>query len=90
MLLQGCGFAGGVLSPLAPDSPSLVSLPPVIVAYVPKEHVEPYPEAQAALAVPVYVAATREEYVCELRAPCKGQLDRWILSGAALFLNEFK
>ena len=89
-MLQGCGFTGGVLSPLAPDSPSMVALPPVFLAYIPKEEGDPYPDASSALPVPVYVAASREEYVCEIRVPCKGQLDRWILSGAALLLTEFK
>jgi dynein heavy chain 2 len=89
-LLQGAGFQGGVLSPLAPDSPSLVRLPSCQVAYVPKEDgFEAYPDPQSALAVPVYVAVSREEYVCELRVPCKGQLDRWVLAGTALFLNSF-
>lgn len=89
-MLQGASFQGGVLAPLAPDSPSLVQLPPVLVCYIPKADGEPYPDANAALAVPVYVAASREEFVCEVRVPCKGQLDRWVLQGAALFLNAFK
>lgn len=88
-MLQGCGFQGGVLSPLSGDSPSLVHLPPASLAYIPKEEGEPYPGAQDALPVPVYVATSREEYVCEIRVPCKGQLDRWILAGAALCLNAF-
>jgi hypothetical protein len=89
-LLQGCGFQGGLLSPLTADSPSMVSLPPCSIAYIPKEESEPYPDASSALTVPVYVAASREEYVCEVRVPCKGQLDRWVLSGAALFLSDYK
>ena len=89
-LLQGCGFQGGLLSPLAPDAPSMVSLPSCQLAYIPKDQSEPYPDAASALTVPVYVSSTREEYVCEVRVPCKGQLDRWILAGVALFLCDFK
>jgi hypothetical protein len=88
-LLQGCGFQNGLLSPLSPDSPSMVQLPPCTLAYIPKEEGEPYPDP-GALAVPVYVATTREEFVCEIRVPCKGQADRWILSGVALFLSDYK
>lgn len=90
LLLQGCGFQGGVLSPLSGDSPSLQPLPPCQLAFIPKEAPEPYPDSNAALALPVYVAPSREEFVCEMRVPCKGQNDRWVLAGAAIMLNEFK
>ena len=90
LLLQGCGFTGELLSPLAADSPSLLTLPECWVCYIGKADAEPYGDGQNALALPLYFSPTREQLVCELRVPCKGQLDRWILTGAALFITEVK
>ena len=90
LLLQGCGFAGDVLSPLQADSPSVIALPDAYFCYIGKQEMEPYPDAQGGLAVPLYYSANREQLVCEVRMPCKGQLDRWVLTGAALFITQVK
>ena len=90
LLLQGCGFGGDVLSPLQSDSPSVVSLPEAFFCYIGKQEMEPYPDAQGGLAVPLYYSVNREQLVCEVRMPCKGQLDRWVLTGAALFITQVK
>ena len=90
LLLQGCGFAADVLSPLQSDSPSVISLPDAYFCYIGKQEMEPYPDAQGGLAVPLYYSVNREQLVCEVRMPCKGQLDRWVLTGAALFITQVK
>jgi dynein heavy chain 2 len=90
LLLQGCGFEQGNLSPLKADSPGFLTLPLIYAAYIPNNDAEPYPEANTALSIPLYYNPTREEFITEFRLPCKGQLDRWILTGVALFLTDFK
>ena len=90
LMLQGCGFAGEVLSPLVVESPSVLVLPECWFCYVGKGEAEPYGEGQNALALPLYFSPTREQLVCEVKVPCKGQLDRWILTGAALLITQVK
>jgi len=90
LLLQGCGFSGGLLCPLQPDAPSLLPLPNCSLYYIPMDESDPYGDPSSSLSVPVYVAPTREEFVCEIRMPCKGQQERWILSGVAVCLNDYK
>ena len=90
LMLQGCGFAGEVLSPLVVESPSLLQLPECWFGYIGKGEAEPYGEGQNALALPLYFSPSREQLVCEVKVPCKGQLDRWILTGAALFITQIK
>jgi len=65
-----------------------MTLPPCIFTYVPKNDAEPYADPNTSLSVPVYFSTSREELICEIRLPTKGQVDRWILSGTAVFLTE--
>lgn len=90
LMLQGCGFGNNLLTALTADSPSLSVLPPCTFAYIDQEDKEPYPDEDSALAVPVYFAPSREEFICEVRVPCKGSRDDWILSGTAIFLTDLK
>jgi hypothetical protein len=59
------------------------------IAYVHKDEQEPYKRG-ACLETPVYIAPSREEFVAELKVPATGTIDRWVLTGAAIFLNDFK
>mmetsp|Transcript_41826 Transcript_41826/g.82044 ORF Transcript_41826/g.82044 Transcript_41826/m.82044 type:complete len:4055 (+) Transcript_41826:307-12471(+) len=85
MLLQGCLFDNGVLSPLKPNSPLFSQLPPVTLCYVNKEEREPYRQS---LDVPVYFAPSREEFICDIKVPTQGDSAPWILSGSAIFLAD--
>merc|ERR1711976_51170 len=77
MLLQGCTFEGNQLSRLRQDSGLFLPLPDVTLAYIPEDHPEPY--NRNALAIPVYVGASREEFVAEIKMPCSGDTESWIL-----------
>ena len=90
LLLQGCGFTGELLSPLSADSPSLLTLPDCFFAYIATGDAEPYAAegGSASLALPMYFSPNREQLICEVKVPCKGQTDRWILTGAALFITQ--
>jgi dynein heavy chain 2 len=87
--LQGASFDDYSLGKLNGDSVSLCEVPPVIFCYIKKDDEEPYPGKKDALAVPMYMCTTREEYVCEVRLPCKGFITKWILSGTALMLATY-
>lgn len=89
LFLQGCSFAGNQLGSLSANSPILCSMPPCTFAFIKNDDPEPYPGDQA-LAVPVYASASREEFVCEVRVPCSGSLQAWILTGVAIFLSDVK
>lgn len=87
-LLQGCSFQNTELGPLAPNAPIVCPVGPVTFAYINQNDPEPYP-GKDGLAVPMYCSTTREEYICEIRMPCKGGVQRWILAGVALFLAQY-
>jgi hypothetical protein len=88
--VQGCSFAGNVLSALPADAPTLSKMPPCTFAYIDKDDNDPYPEKDGALSVPVYMAPSREEFVCQILVPCKQPREDWILSGVAIFLTDLK
>jgi dynein heavy chain 2 len=87
LLLQGCGFDGGRLSEAHPDTPTMLPLPPFLIAWIPGDAQEPYPE-QNCISTPVYYTSKRERLITELKLPCSGEKSRWILAGVAAFLNE--
>lgn len=89
LLLSGCGFASDMprLAPLSADAPKLVRMPQVYFAYVDKSDPDPYPD-DGCLAVPLYFSTERDEFVCDLKVPCKGHKGTWILSGTAIALCD--
>jgi dynein heavy chain 2 len=88
MLLQGCLFEGSKLSALRPDSALFAPLPNVTLAYVGDDYPEPY--GAKSLGVPIYFAASREEFIAEVKMPCDGDKEDWILAGAAILLSDMK
>ncbi len=90
LLLQGSGFADGGLASLPADAPSLCGLPPCVLAFITNEDPEPHGDPNSSISVPVYYSITREDLVCSIRVPCKGDSSEWILSGSALFLSHSK
>lgn len=76
------------MAPLEASSPVLAALPPVFIAYVPKELRDCYADAES-VCVPCYPTLRRERTVCELRLPCApGAQAAWVLAGVALFLTD--
>ena len=87
LLLQGANCAPPQgLHPLAADAPTFCAMPPVHVAWVPKEAGDPYPPDRSAL-LPLYLDATREAMLAELRLPCSGSEASWLQAGTAMFLS---
>ena len=86
--LQGCGFLKDQLTELQPDAPTLITIPPCTLCYMHQDEPDVYAGEASALAVPVYFSPTREDFVCEIRMPCRGNHEQWILSGVALLLTD--
>ena len=86
MLLQGAVFNGEYLTEPAPNAKEVVSAPPVTIAYVESGEEE---SSRGYIDVPVYMTLTRERFLTEVKIPCgRGEEGAWILSGAALMLQE--
>jgi hypothetical protein len=87
LLLQGaaCAPPGG-LSPLPADAPTLCTMPPLHLAWVPKDTPEPYSLDRSAV-LPLYQDPDREMQLADLRLPCSGTEASWLQAGAALFLS---
>lgn len=89
LMIQGCSFNGKELAFSSASSSSVQPIPHCTLAFIGPNDNEPY--GQRGLSVPVYVATTREEYVCDVKVPCgERDKDSWILGGVALLLNDFK
>ena len=89
LLLQGASFNGGTLQESSPEASELVPVPEVTIGFVTFKAPDSY-NPESAVAVPVYLTPTREEFLMELQLPMphSGEQDRWILTGLALFLSE--
>lgn len=87
--LQGCLFEGGQLSISKPTSPSVVTVPPCTIGWVPPDTPPVYPEDMC-ITLPLYTSSTRESLVIQLVVPCGGVSNVSVMtqSGAALFLKE--
>ena len=87
LLVQGASCAPPQgLHPLAPEAPIFEGMPPLHLAWVPKDTPEPYPVDRSAL-LPLYLDPERESQLGELRLPCSGTEASWLQAGAALFLS---
>lgn len=86
MLLQGAVFNGEYLTEPAPNAKEVMAAPPVTIAFVERGEEE---GSRGYIDVPVYMTLTRERFLTEVKIPCgKGEEGAWILSGAALMLQE--
>jgi len=87
LLLQGavCAPPQG-LQQLPADAPIFCTMPPIHVAWVPKDVADPYPPDRSAL-LPLYLDPDRETQLGELRLPCSGTEANWLQAGAAMFLS---
>ena len=87
LLLQGAACAPPQgLHPLPQDAPIFATMPPLHIAWVPKDTPDPYPADRSAL-LPLYLDPEREVQLGELRLPCSGTEASWLQAGAALFLS---
>ena len=87
LLLQGASCAPPQgLVPLPQDAPIFATMPPLHLAWVPKDTADPYPADRSAL-LPLYLDPEREVQLGELRLPCSGTEASWLQAGAALFLS---
>jgi dynein heavy chain 2 len=88
MLLQGASFHSNVLHDAAPDASELTPLQSIAIGFV-NQDVDTF-NREDALAIPVYLSPSREDYLMDLQVPAgdKCNHDRWILSGVAIFLVE--
>ena len=89
--LEGCSFDGSQLTENCHDSPSVVAMPPCMVAWVTKDAPPPYPQGEC-LSLPVYQSGSREKLVTCVDVPCgsggSGERGTWIQNNPALFLNN--
>ena len=87
LLLEGCSFEGGTLKENAPNSPTVIPMPAVTLAWLPKDG-SGGQEGGNSISLPVYLDSRREKLLTRLSVPAGGQPDRWIKAGAALFLKN--
>ena len=87
LLLQGASFNGGNMQEPSPDASEIIPAPQVHIGFVPIDG--KYESRDNSLvAVPVYLNPSREDFLMELQVPAKGDQQKWVLSGVALFLSE--
>ncbi|XP_040514464.1 cytoplasmic dynein 2 heavy chain 1 isoform X1 [Gallus gallus] len=87
LLLEGCSFDGNRLSENLHDSPSVSSVLPCYMAWIPQDVYGPY-SPEECISLPVYTSMERDRVVTNIDVPCGGNQDQWIQCGAALFLKN--
>ncbi|PNI44695.1 DYNC2H1 isoform 3 [Pan troglodytes] len=87
LLLEGCSFDGNQLSENQLDSPSVSSVLPCFMGWIPQDACGPYSPDEC-ISLPVYTSAERDRVVTNIDVPCGGNQDQWIQCGAALFLKN--
>ncbi|KAF5921105.1 hypothetical protein HPG69_018505 [Diceros bicornis minor] len=87
LLLEGCSFDGNRLSENQHDSPSVSSVLPCFMGWIPQDAYGPYSPNEC-ISLPVYTSAERDRVVTNIDVPCGGNQDQWIQCGAALFLKN--
>ncbi|XP_019521077.1 PREDICTED: cytoplasmic dynein 2 heavy chain 1 [Hipposideros armiger] len=87
LLLEGCSFDGNRLSENQHDSPSVSSVLPCFMGWIPQGSYGPYSPDEC-ISLPVYTSAERDRVVTNIDVPCGGSQDQWIQCGAALFLKN--
>ncbi|XP_038236236.1 cytoplasmic dynein 2 heavy chain 1 isoform X1 [Dermochelys coriacea] len=85
--LEGCSFDGRRLSENQHDSPSVSSVLPCYMGWIPQDAHGPY-SPEECISLPVYTSAERDCVVTNIDVPCGGNQDQWIQCGAALFLKN--
>uniref|UniRef100_A0A8C4JN30 Cytoplasmic dynein 2 heavy chain 1-like n=1 Tax=Dromaius novaehollandiae TaxID=8790 RepID=A0A8C4JN30_DRONO len=85
--LEGCSFDGKRLSENLHDSPSVSSVLPCYMAWIPQDAYGPY-SPEECISLPVYTTVERDHVVTNIDVPCGGNQDQWIQCGAALFLKN--
>lgn len=79
--IQGCVFDGQRLSEADRETPTLVKVPTLSVAYV-----QEVVNHDNDLEVPLYAATDRSKLLARLYVPCASNANKWILAGVAMFL----
>uniref|UniRef100_A0A3Q1N3R0 Dynein cytoplasmic 2 heavy chain 1 n=3 Tax=Bos TaxID=9903 RepID=A0A3Q1N3R0_BOVIN len=87
LLLEGCSFDGNRLCENQHDSPSVSSVLPCFMGWIPQAAYGPYSPDEC-ISLPVYTSAERDRVVINVSIPCGGNQDQWIQCGAALFLKN--
>lgn len=86
LLAQGATFDGSRLSALTPDAPAFRAVPPMAMAWLPKE--APYAYATL-MEAPLYMTSERTKLLARIQLPVSGdeEADSWVLAGLAMFLG---
>ncbi|XP_071846316.1 cytoplasmic dynein 2 heavy chain 1-like isoform X2 [Apostichopus japonicus] len=86
--LDGCTFDGSRLSENQRNSPSVCTVPTCNMAWVSQNSDDIYSSTDS-ISLPVYFSEDREKIVTNLKLPClSSERDRWVQTGAALFLKN--
>ena len=69
------------------DAPTSRTVPPMTVAWIPRDTAYPY--GNACMAVPLYYGQDRAKVLTEVQMPVSGEdeIRQWTLAGLALFLS---
>ncbi|XP_041438616.1 cytoplasmic dynein 2 heavy chain 1 isoform X2 [Xenopus laevis] len=85
--LEGCSFDGHRLSENQHDSPSVSVVPSCYMAWIPQQSLGTY-SPEECISLPMYTSAERDRVVTNIDVPCGSNQNKWIQSGAALFLKN--
>lgn len=86
LFMQGAMFDGTRLSPLTADAPAFRAVPPMCLAWLPKDAPYVYSSYMEA---PLYMTGERSKLLSRVQLPVTGteEQDSWVLAGLALFLS---
>jgi dynein heavy chain 2 len=84
---QGATFDGSRLSPVAPEAPAFRAVPPMSLAWLPKDAPFAYASFMEA---PLYMTGERAKLLARVQLPVSGseEADTWVLAGLSLFLSN--
>ncbi|XP_034023634.1 cytoplasmic dynein 2 heavy chain 1 [Thalassophryne amazonica] len=86
--LEGCSFDGVHLCENRHDSPSVSAVPPCYMAWVPQNSAPDSVGSEDSIWLPVYSSSERVKAVTYVSLPCGANPNKWIQTGAALFLKQ--
>ncbi|KXZ45909.1 DHC7 protein [Gonium pectorale] len=86
MIMQGATFDGSRLSPVTAEAPAFRAIPPMSLAWLPKDAPMAYSTYMDA---PLYMTSERTKLLARVQLPVSGQeeQDSWVLAGLSLFLS---
>ncbi|PNH01645.1 Cytoplasmic dynein 2 heavy chain 1 [Tetrabaena socialis] len=87
MIMQGATFDGSRMAAVAAEAPAFRAVPPMSLAWLPKDAPFAYATYMEA---PLYMTSERAKLLAKVQLPVSGpeEMDAWVLAGLSLFLTQ--